>query len=437
MDVTINPRPLEGRVDAVASKSVAHRMLVLASLAEGRSDIDCATSSRDIDATVTCARALGARVARTRLGFRVSPLARDAVRAATGTGSPTTLDCGESGSTLRFLLPVACALGGSYRMVGAGRLTERPLSPLWEQLVAHGARLEGGGRLPALVSGGLAGGEFRLPGDVSSQYVSGLLMAAPLLDEGVCVLVEDPFESRSYVDMTIQALSAFGVRVLSQRVEEGGRALTSLRVPAGSRLRSPGTLAVEGDWSNAAFWLAAGALGGGTCVRGLDLGSCQGDRAVLAALAAMGARIRRAGSEACCSHDALLGRTVGVADIPDLVPPLAAVAAYATGETRFAGAGRLRLKESDRLESVGDALRSMGARVRTEGDDLVVEGAPALRGGVVESHNDHRIAMMAAVAASAAEGPTTIRGAECVSKSYPGFWEDFAALGGVAEKREG
>lgn len=431
--MTIHPHRLEGGVDAIASKSVAHRLLVLAALAEGRSDIDCATSSRDIDATVGCVRALGARVARTRLGFRVSPLAAGATRK----GSEAVLDCGESGSTLRFLLPVACALGGTALLRGEGRLAERPLSPLWEQLEEHGARLEGGGRLPVRVGGRLEGGEFRLPGNVSSQYVSGLLMAAPLLGEGVCVLVEEPVESRSYVEMTVQALAAFGVRVLSQRVEEGGGSFASFRVTAGSRLRSPGTLSVEGDWSNAAFWLAAGALGSGVCVRGLDLGSVQGDRAVLAALAAMGARIRRGGSEASCSHDALLGRTVSVADMPDLVPPLAAVAAYATGTTRFTDAARLRLKESDRLESVSGALCGMGAHAWVDGDDLVVEGTPNITGGDVQSAGDHRIAMMAAVAASVAEGPTTIRGAECVSKSYPGFWEDFAALGGISEKREG
>lgn len=425
----IQPAPLAGTIPAIASKSVAHRMLILSALCEGRLDLDCETTSRDIEATADCMRALGARVARTSRGFRVNPLPRDG-----GTPRPTegaTLDCGESGSTIRFLLPVVAALGGACSLTGHGRLAQRPLSPLFEELVAHGARLSSQGAFPLRVQGPISGGTYRLPGDVSSQFVSGLLMAAPLVLGGLDVEVTEPMQSRSYVAITVSSLAKFGVHVSVEREAHGNAAVTRYSVPAGSELVSPGVASVEGDWSNAAFWLAAGAsCGEGVTVTGLDLSSSQGDRAVLGALASFGAHVTRGGDSARCTHDALRGRTVDVADIPDLVPPLAAVAATAKGTTRFTNAGRLRLKESDRLVTVRDGLNALGANVSIDGDELVVEGVSRLTGGEVDARNDHRIAMMAAVAAAGASGPTTIHDSGCVSKSYPAFFADFAALGG-------
>ena len=407
MDVTITPSALRGSVPAVPSKSVAHRLLILAALADNPHEVRIESSSADIEATRACLRAL-----------------RDASDAP-------LLDCGESGSTLRFMLPVVGALGLSARMTRRGRLPQRPLAPFDAQLAAHGMRIEEDGS-DLLASGQLRGGTFVLPGDVSSQYVSALLMAAPLLSERSEVLVGMPVQSRPYVELTMRALEQFGVTVHTSKVVREGRQYESFLVEP-TPLRTPESLFVEGDWSNAAFWLAAGSLEDeGLTVTGLDLASAQGDRTVLAALAAFGARIARRGDAARATRDTPRPAQLGVSAIPDLVPPLAAVAATAPGTTRLRDAGRLRLKESDRLEAVTHAINTLGGYARVEGDDLVIEGVAALTGGVVDAANDHRIAMMAAVMATHAQGPVTVTGAECVSKSYPAFWDDYARL-----RREG
>lgn len=431
-DVTVYPGTLAGQVPAIASKSYAHRLLVLAALADATTDLDCPSTSADIMATASCLRSLGATVARTRLGYRVTPLPR--VAGAPVSRAHPQLDCDESGSTLRFMLPLAAALGQGASLTGHGRLAERPLSPLYEELQAHGVRLSPQGAFPLEVSGALWPGRFWLPGNVSSQYVTGLLLAGTALASPLDIFVGEPVESRGYIDITLDTLASFGVQVEASQVTttEG----PCLRLSMGGPLpTTPGHLAVEGDWSNAAFWLAAGSLSRQGCtVEGLNLQSRQGDRAALVALASLGARIRRGSGAAGASLTQLRGRTIDVSGIPDLVPPLAAVAAYAQGTTRFTGAGRLRLKESDRLETIRAALVAMGGRSHIEGDTLVVEGQ-GLTGGVVDAANDHRIAMMAAVAATAASGPTTILGAHCVAKSYPAFFADFQRLGGHVEER--
>ncbi len=415
---------------APSSKSEAHRLLICAALAEGTTDIDCTTTSQDIDATAACLRALGARVTRTRKGFRVVGIGNGKV------AQGALLDCGESGSTLRFLLPVVCALGADARLTGHGRLAERPLSPLYEELLAHGCTLSEQGAFPLVTGGKLHGGRFELPGNVSSQYVSGLLMAATVAEGPLDVSVTEPVESRPYIDLTIAALARFGVSVTEKRIEGSQGPARLFSVPADAKLKTPGAIAVGGDWSNAAFWLAAGALSeGGVAVRDLDVRSAQGDRSILAALALLGARVQRSSEGAACREDGLRGCSLDVSACPDLVPPLAAVAARAEGTTRITGAARLRLKESDRLATVSAALNAMGGDASVTDDGLLIVGR-RLVGGTVDAANDHRIAMMASVAATCAEGPTTIVGAECVAKSYPGFFEDFALLGGAFSKED-
>ena len=429
MDMRIFPGPLAGSIEAVASKSEAYRLLICAALADGVTDIDCNTTSQDIDATAACMRALGARVTRTKKGFRVVPVPA---------GSPehgALLDCGESGSTLRFLLPVVAALGCDASLTGHGRLPERPLSPLYEELVAHGALLSPQGNMPLAVRGKLESGRYAIAGNVSSQYVSGLLLAAPLMGGGCEVLVTEPIESLPYIDITVAALAQFGVEVARERFDDGERRGLLFRVPSASRLHTPGQVRVGGDWSNAAFWLAAGALSkDGVIVEGVDLRSTQGDRAILAALAMLGARVERGASSVTVRPDALRGCKLDVRSCPDLVPPLAAVAACAQGTTTICGAERLRIKESDRLQTVSEAVRALGGRVDQTTDGLVIEGVAELSGGVADAANDHRIAMMSAVLATRAQGPSVIRGAQCVAKSYPAFFEDFRELGGTCEK---
>lgn len=437
MNITVHPGPLGGELDAPSSKSEAHRALICAAFAPGTTDLACSTTSADIDATVSCLESLGARVARTRAGFRVRPVpGSSATDNLPEPARDATLDCGESGSTLRFLLPVVCALGCGASLVGHGRLPQRPLSPLYEQLVEHGAALSPQGSSPLVVRGRVRAGRFELAGNVSSQYVSGLLLAAPLLRAPVELVVSEPVESRPYIEITLSVLRRFGVEVSRSRGRDAaGNPALVYDVAASDGLASPGSFAVGGDWSNAAFWLVAGALGErGVAVRGLDAGSAQGDRAILGALSLLGAHVLRTPAGAAVRPAELRGARLDVSDCPDLVPPLAAAAALAEGTTRITGAARLRLKESDRIETVSAALRALGAVVETDDDGLSVTGAPALRGGTVDAANDHRIAMMAAVLATRCQNPTTILGAECVEKSYPRFFEDLERLGGRVEK---
>ena len=428
MEACIRPRPLSGALRAIPSKSAAHRALICAAFADAPCVLDCSSTSEDIEATASCLRALGAGVVRTKGGYRVVPVKAEGVRA------DALLDCGESGSTLRFMLPVVAALGRGASLMGHGRLAKRPLSPLYEEIVAAGCDLGPQGEFPLRVDGRMRAGEFRLPGNVSSQYVTGLLLASPLLGGGCDVKVSEPVQSLPYIDITCRTLEAFGIEVLRMSSERDGKAWRVFHVPKGARLVSPGSYAVEGDWSNAAFWLCAGAMGAKpVTVSGLDLLSPQGDRSVLGALALFGAHVVRTKGEATVEPGRLRGCAMDVGSIPDLVPPLAAIAAVSEGTTRLTNAGRLRLKESDRLASVTACVNDLGGHATVDGDDIVIEGTPELEGGVADACGDHRICMEAAILATRCKGPVAIRGAECVSKSYPAFFEDYKALGGDVE----
>ena len=435
MDVTIHPGMLSGVVHAVASKSVAHRVLFCAAIADEPTIIHCNTTSQDIEATLRCLEALGATIT---LGqdntLQVTPI--DHASIVDDPEKPVELDCGESGSTLRFLLSLVGALGITARLHRAGRLGKRPLAPFDEQLVAHGMNIaEEGDDL--IASGRLQGGQFVLPGDVSSQYVTSLLLSAPLIGEQVEVFVSTPIQSRPYIDLTIESLAAFGVNVAQDKVGIGDHTHERFAI-YDHGLHSPAVTNVEGDWSNAAFWLAAGALeADGITVDGLNLASAQGDRTILAALTAFGARIARRGDAARATRNFPRAGSLDVSHIPDLVPPLAAVAALSPGTTELRNAGRLRLKESDRLATVCAAINDLGGVANVRDDSIIIEGVPSLSGGVVDSANDHRIAMMAAILAAHATEDVIVRGAHCVSKSYPGFWDDFQQLGGQIDIQEG
>ena len=434
MIARIEPRPLAGTVPAIASKSMAHRIMIAAALANGVTHVTCNTTCADIEATVRCLSALGARVEPDADGWTVHPMPKSVEHGLLRALAGRTLDCGESGSTLRFMLPVACALGADAVFTGAGRLGERPLAPLSDELIAAGCDLEGLGGFPLRTHGRLRPGRFALPGNVSSQYISGLLLAAPLLGQASEVAVTGVLESRPYIDLTVQVLAAFGVPVqIEEGATPGGLPLTVFRVPA-QAYRTPGEIAVEGDWSNAAFWLCAGALGDhAVTVKGVQPGSAQGDRNVNGALMLFGARGGRSAQSATIRPDRLRGIDLDAHDIPDLVPVLSAVAACAEGTTRITGCARLRIKESDRLATTASELGALGADIAVDGDSLVIQGKERLRGGQVDSCNDHRIAMMAAIAATRCEDVVEIRGAEAVDKSYPGFFAHYRALGGHVE----
>ena len=389
MNVTITPGLLRGAITPPPSKSQAHRLLIAAALADGESRIEHLADSQDIQATRRCMAALK----------------------APGEDLPV-LDCGESGSTLRFLIPVALALRGGGRFTGRGRLMERPQKPYFDLFDEKGIayRQEDG---VLTVQGRLTPGTFALPGDVSSQFVTGLLYALPLLEGDSRITLTTPLESRGYVDMTLEALERFGIRAECP----DGR---TLRIPGGQTYR-PCRAAVESDYSQAAFYYAANGLGGQVEILGLNPRSAQGDRCIVP------------------YHMQLCGpgeAELDVSQCPDLVPPLAAHAALRQGITRIVNAARLRIKESDRLTAVTQVLTALGADVVEGADRLTITGQPeGLAGGVtVDSHNDHRIAMMAAIAATRCAAPVTIIGAECVAKSYPDFWEDYERLGGQIQR---
>ncbi len=420
MEAIVYPSMLSGTIKAIASKSCAHRLLICSSLSDKKTFISCEESSEDIDATVRCLNALGARIERVWDGFEVMPLnPSDAVRNA-------VLDCGESGSTLRFLLPVACALGSDSTFLMGGRLPQRPMRDLIEALTRHGCMLDACGA-ELKTSGRLRGGSFTLPGNVSSQYVSGLLFALSLIPDGGVIELTGETESKNYIMMTLDALKAFGVKA------EGGD--RNFAVKPGAKYVSPENVSVEGDWSNAAFWLCAAAMGTGRLkCTGLNINSLQGDREIAEILSEFGAKIEKTGDAVTAIPNELRGVEVDAKNIPDLVPAIAAVAVAAKGKTVIKNAARLRIKESDRLYTVSKTLSDLGADIEETADGLIINGGEELCGGTVDAFGDHRIAMMAAIAAARCVNPVRIRNAEAVRKSYPAFFEDLVSLGGKVKK---
>ena len=383
MNIRITPGPLEGTITPPPSKSMAHRAILAAALAGGGT-ISNLAASQDIEATRRCIAALNAE----------------------GLDLPL-LDCGESGSTLRFLIPLALVLRGDGIFTGRGRLMERPQKPYFDIFDEKGIFYEQKDGV-LTVRGHLEPGEYRLPGNVSSQFVTGLLYALPLLDGDSEIVLTSTLESAGYVIMTENVLEKFGITAEEQD--------TGWVIPGG-QVYQPCDLTIEADWSQAAFWYAAEFLGNLVEVSGMPKYSCQGDRKF-----------------SWFYRRLAMPRNMGfsVADCPDLVPPLAAMAALRNGYTTYIGnAARLRIKESDRLATVTQALNALGAQVEEGPDFLKITGKDGLTGGVtVDCCNDHRIAMMAAVAATRCAEPVTLLGAECVSKSYPNFWEEYKRLGG-------
>ena len=393
MDITISPRRLRGDLTVIPSKSQAHRLLICAAFSDKPTLLQCAETNRDIEATADCLTALGAKIIRTDSGYTVFPVKAVPEQAE--------LHCRESGSTLRFLLPVAGALGVDALFTMEGRLPQRPLSPLWEEMERMGCTLTRPTSDTIRCTGKLRPGAYRIDGGISSQYITGLLLALSLLGSGSQLEITGKAESRPYIEMTKAAISLFG---------------GDPDHPGEKRFHSPGAVSVEGDWSNGAFFLAANELGSYLNLRGLDPDSPQGDRAVLGILPLL-----RSGAP-----------RVSAADIPDLVPILSVAAASNHGAV-FTDIRRLRMKESDRVASVMAMLKSLGGRAEADDNTLTVFPS-GFTGGVVDSFNDHRIAMSAAIAATVCTGPVTVLGAECVSKSYPGFWEEYRRLGGNYEQ---
>lgn len=390
MDMTIHPRLLRGDINIIPSKSQAHRLLICAAFADNPTQLQCPDTNQDIEATVDCLNALGADIRRTDSGYTVLP-----VRSV-----PTSaqLNCCESGSTLRFMLPIVGALGVDATFLMEGRLPQRPLSPLWEEMVRMGCTLSRPTANTLRCQGKLNAGEYSISGSVSSQYITGLTFALCLMNELSTLEITGKMESRPYIDLTNNAIALY----------DGcfGK----------GRFHSPGYVSVEGDWSNGAFFVTAAMLGSELSIRGLDNESSQGDRAVVDLLPQI-----KSGTP-----------TISSADIPDLVPILSVAAAVHNGAV-FTDIQRLRLKESDRVASTIAMIENLGGKADATDDRLTIYGT-GLTGGTVDAVNDHRIAMASAIAATVCQQSVTILGAQCVAKSYPQFWEEYARLGGKYEQ---
>jgi len=414
MDLTLRPTKLSGSVTVPPSKSAAHRAIISAALAEGRSRIAHVDLSSDIRATIGACRALGVLVQ-----IDGGTLTIDGGRLKL-TGEP--IDCAESGSTLRFFIPIACVLDGEKTFTGRGRLPQRPVDSYLQIFDMQGLRYTRlpGASLPLTVSGALRPGEFHVDGRISSQFVTGLLFALPLLEGDSRVSVTGGFESRGYVDLTVDILRRFGIHI----TVEGD----TFTIP-GNQKYQPRDITVEGDYSQAAFFLVGGAISGGIRVKGLDVRSLQPDRAIVDVLRRMGADIAEENGALVSRPARLHGEVIDVSQCPDLVPPLAIAAAFAEGQTHITGAARLRIKESDRLHALAQNLSELGIRTDELPDGLIIHGGQPT-GGTIDSFGDHRIAMAFSIAAAGASDPVKICGADCVDKSYPAFYQDFVTLGG-------
>lgn len=390
MVVEIIPRRLSGEADAISSKSVAHRMLICACLASGESEIRIDTTSLDIEATKSALRSMGAEIEEKGNICRITPIKDE---------NDALVDCNESGSTLRFLVPVCASLGKKSIFTGSGRLPERPMKILTDELKNHGVTVNDG--FPIEIEGKLQSGIYTLDGSVSSQFVTGLLMALPQAGGGEIHLT-GTVQSKSYIDITLSVMEKFGVNV-----EEKGNTYT---VP--DKRFSPASLTAEGDWSNSAFFLAAGIR-----MNNLDMNSKQGDKKVVSILEKLENEKGKV--------------TVDVSDIPDLVPVLAVKASARNDVTEFINAERLKIKESDRILSTVTMINSLGGKAEGTDNSIKIYGVGKFKGGKVSAFNDHRIVMSAAIAAVYSEGNVIIDGAEAVRKSYPDFFEDYKKLGGI------
>ncbi len=420
--ITINPSHLSGTVKVPPSKSFAHRAVISAFLSGEECRIDNLSQSEDILATFSCIAALGAKI-----DFDAEKGSAVISKKQSKLPKKISLDCRESGSTLRFFIPIALCFCENLEFIGAGRLMKRPLRPYFDIFDKFGiAYKQESGRL--MVTGRLTPGEFHLDGSLSSQFLTGLLFALPLLEGDSTIIIEGGLSSKGYIDITLDVLNKYGIKIENRDY--------SKFIVKGNQKYKQKNYTVEGDFSQGAFFLVAGALGCDIICDGLDENSLQGDKKILEIIEATGAKIEKIGtSQFKAIHTPTMhGITIDADEIPDLVPILAVLFAYCKGESRIVNAGRLRIKESDRLSAICAELRKMGADIEEGEDFLTVQGKQVLNGASVSSHNDHRIAMATTIAASRCEGPVSINGGKkSVKKSYPNFFEDYKSLGGIVE----
>jgi len=416
MDILLKNNKLNGSVRVPSSKSLAHRYLICGALAkEPGSVISNVSMSEDILATINALTALGAKIS----------IQKDVctIEKCISTKKSAVINCNESGSTLRFMLPIALMVCDEVKFIARGRLLERPLDPYFDILDKQGIPYELT-KSSLKIKGRISGSRFEVPGDISSQFITGLLFLAVLKDQDITIDITTPLQSIDYIDMTTHAFESFGVYVK----KEGN----SFFVPAGRHF-SKKKIPVEGDYSQAAFFLTAGALDNDICVTGLRQSSLQGDKEIINILKDAGAKVLQDDLEIKVQKYRPWPFEIDVGNIPDLAPILAVLACGTKGQSKITNASRLRLKESDRLFAIANELNALGGNVIELEDSLVINGTGSLKGGTVSSHNDHRIAMALAIASTICTGNVKIKDADCVSKSYPLFFEHIANLGGEYE----
>lgn len=417
--LTLLPSPLSGELSVPPSKSFAHRALLAAALSHGQSQIHNLEMSADITATMSALICMGAKA---QLSAHGNGRLTAEVTGIEKASHLPDIDCKESGSTLRFMIPVSLALCGGATFYGDGRLGKRPLlmQPYIDQGIKVFADVEG---LPLKLVGHLRGDDFTLPGNISSQFITGLLFASPLLREDSLITLTGKTESRGYIDITLQVLHDFGIEIIVQ--EDPTRFSIKAMQPYQNR-----SYTVEGDWSQAAFLLVMGLLGDGVTIHGLNEKSCQGDRAIVEILRQMGGDISWQGDCLVARPSVLQAAEVDVSQCPDLTPAIAAAMALAKGQSRVVGGARLKDKESHRIQSICGCLSALGADMTATDDGMVVVGKDLLDGGSCDACGDHRIAMMAASVSCKCRENLVLSGADSVNKSWPTFWHDFGKLGG-------
>lgn len=415
-DVKFSPFVPNGTVNVPPSKSDVHRAIICAAMANGVSRISPVALSNDIKATIGCIKALGA-----------DAVLENNVLTVDGTNmyknKTALLDCGESGSTLRFFIPIAAVGNINATFVGKGKLPQRPIGIFTEALPKAGTVCKTEGGLPLEIKGQLKSGIFEIPGNVSSQFITGLLLALPILEGDSEIVLTSPLESVGYIAMTIRTMKQFGVNI--QATEKGWH------IKGGQSYKTC-DYTTDGDWSQAAFFMVLGAVSGKVTVKGVAKDSTQGDKKCAEILARFGAKVTQLDNEVTVEKGKLKAITIDASQIPDLVPVLSVCAAFARGTTKIINAERLRIKECDRLKATAELLNNLGGKVKELSDGLEITGVSSLKGGNVNGYNDHRIVMSAAVCAARSDGDITATFAMSINKSYPDFYIDYNSIGGKA-----
>lgn len=415
-DVKFSPFVPNGTVNVPPSKSDVHRAIICAAMANGVSRISPVALSNDIKATIGCIKALGA-----------DAVLENNVLTVDGTNmyknKTALLDCGESGSTLRFFIPIAAVGNINATFVGKGKLPQRPIGIFTEALPKAGTVCKTEGGLPLEIKGQLKSGIFEIPGNVSSQFITGLLLALPILEGDSEIVLTSPLESVGYIAMTIRTMKQFGVNI--QATEKGWH------IKGGQSYKTC-DYTTDGDWSQAAFFMVLGAVSGKVTVKGVAKDSTQGDKKCAVILTRFGAKVTQLDNEVTVEKGELKAITIDASQIPDLVPVLSVCAAFAEGTTKIINAERLRIKECDRLKATAELLNNLGGKVKELSDGLEITGVSSLKGGNVNGYNDHRIVMSAAVCAARSDEDITATFAMSINKSYPDFYIDYNSIGGKA-----